>query len=276
MSNSIPFHPSTSRITERLAKQLPHAIILHGKTGVGLYEFATQYIKHDIAHETTPTDAKGEYDPSGSISVDTMRELYEATRGKKTKPQLYVIRHADTMTIAAQNALLKLLEEPTQHTHFVLLTSRYETLLTTIRSRAQAFYIPPCTTQQTTAYVSGFSGLTTEEQRQIAFAAQGKPLRIRTLATTPKARKEYIQYIKDARKYLNGTPYQKTVVALSYAKKRDQAIALIETSLTLLTFSLSKKTDIATVKKARLLTDIHTNLQKNCQVRLQVMKGVVY
>jgi len=62
-----------------------------------------------------------------------------ANQGKKT----VVIEQAEKMTIAAANALLKTLEEPSDNSLIILLTSDADSLLATIRSRCQIIYINP-------------------------------------------------------------------------------------------------------------------------------------
>lgn len=47
----------------------------------------------------------------------------------------YIIREADRLNIAAQNALLKALEEPPGHACFILCTTASDALLPTVRSR---------------------------------------------------------------------------------------------------------------------------------------------
>ncbi len=48
---------------------------------------------------------------------------------------VFIVRDADELTVQAANSLLKTLEEPPARTHFVLLSSRPNRLLDTIRSR---------------------------------------------------------------------------------------------------------------------------------------------
>jgi len=48
---------------------------------------------------------------------------------------VFIVRHAEELTVQAANALLKTLEEPHDKTYFVLVTSRPTRLLDTIRSR---------------------------------------------------------------------------------------------------------------------------------------------
>ena len=63
------------------------------------------------------------------ITADAVVSPNEAIR------KVYILREADRMNIAAQNALLKALEEPPRHTSFLLCTTAADTLLPTIRSR---------------------------------------------------------------------------------------------------------------------------------------------
>ncbi len=70
------------------------------------------------------------------IVIDEIRELehflYLKTNNEK---KIGLIHHADRMTIQAQNAFLKTLEEPTPDTLLLLLTSNVHALLPTIKSR---------------------------------------------------------------------------------------------------------------------------------------------
>jgi DNA polymerase-3 subunit delta' len=56
---------------------------------------------------------------------------------------VFIVRHADELTVQAANALLKTLEEPHDKTHFVLVTSRPTRLLDTIRSRTLSVRFGP-------------------------------------------------------------------------------------------------------------------------------------
>ena len=65
------------------------------------------------------------------VSADAYIMPSEAQR------KVYVLRQADTMNPAAQNALLKLLEEPPRSASFILAAERAESLLPTVRSRCE-------------------------------------------------------------------------------------------------------------------------------------------
>ncbi len=74
------------------------------------------------------------------LGVDVIREFLinrVAIRSLLGRAKVFVVRDADRMTIAAQNALLKTLEEPPPTTYLILLTRSMDRLLPTTRSRCQ-------------------------------------------------------------------------------------------------------------------------------------------
>ncbi len=78
------------------------------------------------------------------ISVDRVRELRADVfvRPFEGKKKVYCIERAHKLTVAAQNALLKLLEEPPEYAAFLLLTDNAQALLPTLRSRCALERLP--------------------------------------------------------------------------------------------------------------------------------------
>jgi DNA polymerase-3 subunit delta' len=80
------------------------------------------------------------------IPVDVVREqvVPEATRSPfEGRRKIFIIEEADRMNTAAQNALLKTLEEPHEDTVFVLISERDEDILETIVSRCRVVHFEP-------------------------------------------------------------------------------------------------------------------------------------
>ncbi len=73
------------------------------------------------------------------FKVDQIRDVSADAYIMPTEAQrkVYLLRQADTMNPAAQNALLKLLEEPPRSASFILAVERAESLLPTVRSRCE-------------------------------------------------------------------------------------------------------------------------------------------
>ena len=78
---------------------------------------------------------------TGKITVEAARELVEACSLKRSENTYIIVRHAETLLPGAENALLKLFEEPNTGYHFLLFTEDPSALLPTILSRAEIYYL---------------------------------------------------------------------------------------------------------------------------------------
>ncbi len=78
-----------------------------------------------------------ERDGDKDIKVEAIRNLVDeaAVRPSRAAWKMFLIDGVDHMSIAAANALLKVLEEPPDKIRFFLLAEQYEDVLPTIRSR---------------------------------------------------------------------------------------------------------------------------------------------
>lgn len=72
-----------------------------------------------------------------SIGISEITELIEWAYLKKTEREMAIILNSQKLTIEAQNALLKLLEEPPEFTYIVLVSVNADLLLSTILSRIE-------------------------------------------------------------------------------------------------------------------------------------------
>ena len=144
------------------AGKLSHAYIIHGERGMGKLEIAREVAKAiqceknspDVAAKTgeacnecksckqsesnNQPDIKYITPMKKTLGVDDIREQIndDASIKPYAKPyKIYIIPASDTMTIQAQNALLKTIEEPPKYAIFILLAANVDKFLPTIMSR---------------------------------------------------------------------------------------------------------------------------------------------
>lgn len=78
-------------------------------------------------------------------TVDTMRAVRSRAGivPNEAERSVFIITEADLMNVQAQNAMLKVLEEPPEHAVFVLLAENPLKLIPTVRSRCETVSLPP-------------------------------------------------------------------------------------------------------------------------------------
>lgn len=142
---------------------LAHAFLLAGAAGVGKFHTARWWaarLQCDRPAVCDSSDASGQLCPScrqvaaGShpdvtviepaspgkqMGIEEARQLIHAMSLKPARrgPRVAIVRDAQLLTLHAQSALLKLLEEPPGFAVIVLVTENPASLLATLRSRCQ-------------------------------------------------------------------------------------------------------------------------------------------
>jgi DNA polymerase-3 subunit gamma/tau len=101
-----------------------------------------------------------ELDAASHNSVDDIRDIkvsVTTVASSATSKRVFVLDEAHMLSKAAGNALLKTLEEPPEHVHFVLATTEPYKLLDTIRSRSQRFDFHPVPIEELAGHLSVIS-----------------------------------------------------------------------------------------------------------------------
>lgn len=159
-------------------ERVPNSLLFAGPEGVGKKQFAIELARSFVCQSSilacgtcsackrvglfnTPTSDKGEdYDSvffgehsdvgivipfKRNLRVGAIRalEMQSNYRPYEARARVFIIDDADKMNDAASNALLKTLEEPPSTTYLILITSRPDALLSTIRSRCQTIRFAP-------------------------------------------------------------------------------------------------------------------------------------
>ena len=126
--------------------KINHAYMFEGIDGIGKNLFSKEFGKLLLGIDNI--DNSPDYiniEPKGnSIKIAQIRELQSDIIVKPhNKYKIYVINYSEKMTVEAQNALLKTLEEPPEYAIIILITNNKESLLPTIRSRCEIIKFLP-------------------------------------------------------------------------------------------------------------------------------------
>jgi DNA polymerase-3 subunit delta' len=120
-------------------------------------------------------DKLGVGNKQGEIRVEDASEILKSLALKSYEGgyKIMIIWMADKMNIAASNKLLKLLEEPTAKTLFILLSENEEDIIQTIRSRCQVIHFPSLSEAAITKQLIQDEGVEEKKAMTIAHKAQG-------------------------------------------------------------------------------------------------------
>ena len=162
---------------------LSHAQLISGEDGIGksiLAEILGKLILNgDINREYVDII---NYKPSkASFGVDDVREIIDEVNKKPFEgdKKVIIIHQGNKLTIQAQNALLKTIEEPPTEVYIIILCESLELILDTIKSRCEIYKLTPLTKDELYKYIAikGYDYSEEEKSSAIAFS-EGIPGRI--------------------------------------------------------------------------------------------------
>jgi DNA polymerase-3 subunit delta' len=112
---------------------------------------------------------------TGTIKIDQIRDAIDksAYRPFEGRRRVVIVDQADALIVEAQNALLKTLEEPPPASMFVLVTSRPDVLLPTVRSRCQRLRFGPLDPADVAAVLVRDHGFSEGDAHAAAAASDG-------------------------------------------------------------------------------------------------------
>lgn len=263
-------HPSSAILIQALEKELPQAVLLGGDKGVGLGTIARHIAQHHTKHPVVVLPEKDDKVDieKGTIGIELIRRLYDQTRTKQPGSSVYIFDYADRMTRQAQNAFLKLLEEPNESTHFILVAHQPDMLLPTIRSRTQLASIHRVTTTQSEQYLDALQVNDQTKRTQLLFMANGRPAELYRLMHEEAYFTERARIIRDARTLLQGSPYERLLVAHDYRDNRPNSLLLLEDTIVIARRTLSQSYQKGVVDYLERLLDAYAKIEANGNIRL--------
>lgn len=247
-----------------------HATIIEIPRGYG-FEFALkkidfpkeiQVIKFKpTIHSTQKTE---------SINVEDIEILQEKVKVKSVRKRCFVFVNAEKMNEAAQNKFLKIFEEPTKNTSFLLLTENKNAFEKTILSRAQILRIPPISTIESLNMFKK-TKLDDQDRQKILFLADGLPGEIEKLSNSKKYFNEQIENAEIAKRWFTGSRFDKILIIKILKSDRDKTLKVLEILLkiTSQTFAQSPKENALKTKE---ILNAFNRISKNGNVSLILLR----
>ncbi len=152
--SNIESHDRAKRILNQQieAGRIGHAYLFVGKNGIGKGLVAKAFASHimndqdkGLVEQNKHPDFKLWETDKKSIGVAIIRSMQEGLflSPTQSKRKVVMINEGEKLTTQAQNALLKILEDPPEETTFIILVESLSKLLPTIISRCQIVRFAP-------------------------------------------------------------------------------------------------------------------------------------
>lgn len=227
-------HTTTHAHMQRFVTHPVHAVLITGADGIGKTAVARALICSLLDVDASKLDTYPYLSviapTNGTISIDAIRELQKflqlKTAGAAPLRRAVLIEHAGALTTEAQNAYLKLLEEPPADTLLALTAATPRELLPTITSRVQTITVHPPSEAQLQPLLAA-SGKDEATLRQAYFLSGGLPGLLTALLNGDEAH-PLLQSVTDAKAILQKTPFERLTMVDALSKQKDTAKSLVD------------------------------------------------
>lgn len=229
--NDLLLHPHTRERLEIFLDEPSHALLMIGPTGSG-----KSHLSHNVAEMVLGVDNFADY-PYGrtvgsidgkAIGIEPIRELEKFLSLKvpieAKHSRLVLIHDAHLLTLEAQNALLKTLEEPPSGTILILTASHKQALLPTIQSRMQAINVTRPEQSDTEEYFAKLD-FDIKSIKQAYAISGGLPGLMHALLNEQEH--PLVQATAKARQLLSQTAYERLASVDELAKQKTLAINVL-------------------------------------------------
>lgn len=230
MIDDLILHQATRKQLEHFIARPTHALLLAGPAGIGKTAIAESLAAsitgiHPSVHSYHLTIR-----PDGqSISIQAIRDLQKflllKTVGDKPLRRTVIVESAHAMTTEAQNAFLKLLEEPPADTLVILTANSPRALLPTILSRAQTISVNTPDEGQLQPMLAA-SGKDASTGSQAYFLSGGLPGLLHSLLNEEEH--PLLTSVAQAKDLLQKETFERLAMADALSKQKEAALGVVE------------------------------------------------
>jgi DNA polymerase-3 subunit delta' len=174
-----------------------------------------------------------------ALGIDTIRRVRAsvALMPLESSHRIVIFDDADSLPEPAQQALLKVLEEPPSAVIFLLLADEPESLLETVRSRCEEIPLRPAAAAAIETLLEQ-NGVQPVLAAEIAALSQGRPAWALAAARDTKALQARRDEREAARQWISASPYDRLVSAYKlggqYSKRRAETVQTVQSAISVL------------------------------------------
>jgi DNA polymerase III delta' subunit len=202
-------NPQTASQIEQVLSHPRGSILLNGPAGTGKHTVAIEAARRltclgcedescrscrMAAARTHPDIFQIEPNEKGRIGIESIQELQQPLKFSSYNQgrRVIIVKNADAMTVPAQNALLKTLEEPPESTFIILTAESVSALLETIVSRCRNIFFGPLPESEISAFLSQNHAVKPALAAKVAGLSAGKIGRAVTFSRDESALNESV------------------------------------------------------------------------------------
>ena len=212
------------RIIEWFSKRalndnLSHAHLIVGPDGIGksivAKVFAMKILKR--TEDKDYIDIVNYKPKKASFGVDEVREIIIEVNKKPFEgdKKVIIIHNGNKLTVQAQNALLKTIEEPPKGVYIIILSESLEMMLDTIKSRSQIYKLTPLSKADMIKFIDGIGEKDSDKRLAAISYGDGIPGRAERILKDSK-----LQQVRDLIiSIIRDVSENKPTLALEYEDK---------------------------------------------------------
>jgi len=168
-----------SKIIKRLKEKnlLAGSFIFFGESQVGKFAFADEFTRELEGNPFVCQERLIIYSGESKIGIDAIREIKSFLRKRPVMSafRTVIIKDANKMTPEAQNAALKIVEEPPSYALIIFIARGIDNILPTLASRLRRLYFPRFQKHDIISWLMEYYGVLPKEAENIAKISFGAP-----------------------------------------------------------------------------------------------------